>query len=81
MLRHGWRVHAFLALGKRPELLFQAQMLSRDWGERHMPARRWCSAAIARYSVASIIVSSHAFPFRRRRRRKGRGTLERVPLE
>jgi hypothetical protein len=25
--RHGWRAQAFLALGKRPESLFQAQML------------------------------------------------------
>ena len=33
---------------------------SRDSGDRHIPARRWCSAAIARYSVASSMVSSHA---------------------
>ena len=33
---------------------------SRDSGERHMPARRWCSAAIARYCVASTMISSHA---------------------
>ena len=31
---------------------------SRDSGDRHIPARRWCSAAIARYSVASCIGSS-----------------------
>jgi hypothetical protein len=38
---------------------------SRDAGERHMPARRWCSAAIDRYSVAPTIGSSHATPFAR----------------
>ncbi len=37
---------------------------SRDSGDRHIPARRWCSAAIARYSVALSIVSSHASSLR-----------------
>ena len=37
---------------------------SRDSGDRHIPARRCCSAAIARYSVALTIVSSHASSIR-----------------
>jgi hypothetical protein len=45
----------------------------------------WCSAAIARYSVAMTIVSSHAsvssreFHLPDRRRSERRGTLKRVP--
>jgi hypothetical protein len=37
---------------------------SRDSGDRHIPAKRWCSAAITRYSLALIIVSSHASSLR-----------------
>ena len=37
---------------------------SRDSGDRHIPARRWCSIAIARYSVALTMVSSHASSIR-----------------
>jgi hypothetical protein len=45
-----------------------------------MPARRWCSAAIDRYSVALTIGSSHATPFALLEgRSKRRGTLKRVP--
>jgi hypothetical protein len=33
---------------------------SRDCGDRHIPAKRWCSAAIARYSIALTMVSSYA---------------------
>jgi len=32
MLRHGRRVQSFLALGKRPELLFQGQVLFAGFG-------------------------------------------------
>src|SRR5262245_34863902 len=54
---------------------------SRDSGDRHMPARRWCSAAIVRYCVASTMTSSHACSFARIDRSEGRGTLKRVPQQ
>src|SRR5262245_7728822 len=33
---------------------------SRDSGDRHIPAQRWCCRAIARYSIAVTMDSSHA---------------------
>jgi hypothetical protein len=38
---------------------------SRDSGDRHIPAQRWCCRAIARYWSALTMVSSHARPFAR----------------
>ena len=57
ILRGTRSVQALLTARKRPEFFF---CCSRDSGDRHIAARRWCSAAIARYSVASSMVSSHA---------------------
>jgi hypothetical protein len=33
---------------------------SRDSGDRHIPAQRWCCRAIARYSIEVTMMSSHA---------------------
>jgi hypothetical protein len=33
---------------------------SRGSGDRHIPAQRWCCRAIARYSIAVTMMSSHA---------------------
>jgi hypothetical protein len=33
---------------------------SRDSGDRHIPAQRWCCRAIARYSIVVTMMSSHA---------------------
>jgi hypothetical protein len=45
---------------RAPGILSRRKWCSRDSGDRHIPSRRWCSAAVARYSVALTMISSHA---------------------
>src|SRR5262244_4585803 len=55
---------------------------SRDSGDRHIPAQRWCCRAIARYWSALTMVSSHAQgPFARPKPDEPRGTLKGVPIK
>ena len=56
-------VQAFLTRGESQESFSRRKCCSRDSGDRHIPARRWCSEASARYSAALIMISSYAISF------------------
>src|SRR5262245_66089254 len=55
---------------------------SRDSGDRHIPAQRWCCRAIARYSIAlAMTVLPRKYYSSGRDQNEPRGTLKRVPIK